>query len=264
MKKVLLFLYLLLATTPSVQAQVAVGKTDPKGMLDLSNENGYGIIFPKVALTATNVTTPVTNPNGPSLEVGTTVYNTNKTTNGPYDVYPGIYAWNGSSWVSQYLREDSAIFTQNPIGTRVTNSGSYIDVPSLGSGSTFTAKYSGTYRIKANFNFGAGTIEDSGDTIDMATQEGYFRFTFNGTQHLIYTHAYSIHNANSGLSHEQFRHDTSLILYETLTSGQTYNFQLEIDMFVSSEFENGGDSGDGRAWVGIGIPCTVEFTYLEE
>ncbi len=115
-----------------------------------------------------------------------------------------------------------------------------------------------------NFNFGAGKVVDSGDVIDMATQEGYFRFTFDGSSYLIYTHAYSIDNDHIGTYYQKFRHDSSLVLYETLTAGQTYSFRLEIDMFVSSQFENGGNSGDGRAWVGLGVPCTVEFTYLEE
>lgn len=245
-------------------AQVGVGTIAPKGMLDVQNTASYGIVFPRVALTATNVEAPVVNPTGGSLAEGTAVYNTNTTSTGTNDVYPGIYAWNGTIWIPQYLREDSAIYDQTGLDFRVTNSGSYVDVPGLGNGSSFTAKYSGTYRVKANFNFGAGKVLDSGDVIDMATQEGYFRFTFNGTPYLIYTHAYSVDNDHIGTYYDQFRHDTSLVLYETLGAGQTYNFRLEIDMFVSSQFENGGDSGDGRAFVGLGVPCTVEFTYLEE
>ena len=245
-------------------AQVGVGTLAPKGILDVQNTAGYGIVFPRVALTATNVEAPVVNPQGGSIVEGTAVYNTNTTSTGTNDVYPGIYAWNGSIWIPQYLREDSAIYEQSGLDFRVTNAGSYVDIPGLGSGSSFTAKYSGTYRVKANFNFGAGKVLDSGDVIDMATQEGYFRFTFDGSSYLIYTHAYSVDNDHIGTFYDQFRHDTSLVLYETLGAGQTYNFQLEIDMFVSSQFENGGDSGDGRAFVGLGVPCTVEFTYLEE
>ncbi len=262
--KIFIFCLCVFAFQITTVAQVGIGTTSPKGMLDASNSNNYGIVFPRVVLTASNVEAPVTNPNGGGLVAGTTVYNTNTTSTGTNDVYPGIYAWNGSLWIPQYLREDSAIYEQSSTSQRITNSGSYVDVTGLGNGSTFTAKYSGTYRVKANFNFGAGRIVDSGDTIDMATQEGYFRFTFDGTSYLIYTHAYSVDNDHLGTDYDQFRHDTSLILYETLAAGQTYNFRLEIDMFVSSQFENGGNSGDGRAYVGIGVPCTVEFTYLEE
>jgi hypothetical protein len=244
--------------------QVAIGTTSPKGMLDLQNNTTMGLIYPRVALTATNVATPVLNPNGGNLVEGTVVYNTSYTTNGANDVYPGIYAWDGTQWTTQFIKEDAVIFEQSPLDLRVVNSNSYVDVPGLGNGSTFTAKYTGTYRIIANFNFGAGKINtpSSGNT-SMATQEGYFRFSFDGTPYLIYTHAYSVYNVGLTTYFEQFRHDSSLILYETLTAGQTYSYRLEVDLFVSSDFENSGNSGDGRSHVGIGLPCTVEFTFLE-
>lgn len=252
--------------------QVGIGTNAPDGMLDTQNTSNYGIVFPRVVLTATNLAAPVVNPDGGSLVAGTAVFNTNTTSTGTNDVYPGIYAWDGSQWIAQYLREDSAIYEQTTLGQRVVTGSTCVDsacsdwadVNGLGSGSTFTPTYSGTYRVKANFNFGSGKITDASDTIDMATQEGYFRFTFDGTQYLIYTHAFGVDNAHTGNYYDKFRHDTSLVLYETLRAGQTYNFQLEIDVFVSSQFENGGDSGDGRSWVGIGVPCTVEFTYVEE
>ncbi|MFK5982351.1 MAG: hypothetical protein QM499_05495 [Flavobacteriaceae bacterium] len=246
-------------------AQVGIGTLKPEGMLDLQNNNLTGFVFPKAILTATNIESPINNPSGGGLVAGTVVFNTNTTSTGTNDVYPGIYVWDGSIWIPQYLREDADIFEQSTLNFRVNGSDSYVDVPGLGIGTSFTPIYSGTYRIKANFNFGAGTVKDT-QIIDMATEEGYFRFTFNGTSYLIYTHAYSIHNDNigGGTLYEKFRHDSSLVLYVTLTSGVTYNFRLEIDMFVSGDFFDNGNSGVGRSWVGIDLPCTVEFTYLEE
>jgi len=252
-------------------AQVGIGTTKPEGMLDLQNSQSAGFIFPKAALTATNAET-VTNPNGGGLVAGTTIFNTNTTSTGTNDVYPGIYVWESSKWIPQYLREESSIFKQTSLGQRIatgdtsidTPSSNWVDVTGLDNGSSFTPKYSGEYRIKANFNFGAGQIKDT-QVIDMATQEGYFRFSFNGNSYLVYTHAYSIKNDHTGGTlYEKFRHDSSLVLYVTLTSGTTYNFQLEIDVFVSGDFLNDGDSGNGMSWVGLGVPCTVEFTYLEE
>ncbi len=247
------------------QAQIGVGTDNPRGILDL-NSSTQGIVFPKVTLTATNVAAPVSNPNGGALEVGTTVYNTATTANGSFDVNPGIYAWNGFLWIPQFIKEEVVVFTQNPLDLRVEEAPSWIDVPGLGNGSTFTPKYTGTYRIKANFNFAAGKVlpPPSPYKIRMATEEGYFRFTFNGTQHWIYTHSYSIRNEDTGQDYNQFRHDSSLVLYENLTAGVTYNFRVQIDMFVAGEFENGGDAGDGRAHVGVDVPCTVEFTFLQE
>jgi hypothetical protein len=276
-KTYLFFTFLLTVTVGS--AQVGVGIEAPEGMLDLQNNNSHGFVFPKAALTATNVEAPVTNPNpdpmDPGLEEGTIIFNTNTTSTGSNDVYPGIYAWDGNQWIPQYLREDSGLFKQSPKDYRtVTGNTSFpgpstdwADVPNLGAGSTFTPKYTGTYRVKCNFNFGAGKIvlPTVGD-ISMSTQEGMFKFTFDGTEHDIYTHAYSLYNAGiaGGTYYDNFKHDSSLVLYETLTAGVTYNFRLEIDIYLSYDYENGGDSGDGRGHVGTDTPCTVEFTYLEE
>ncbi len=277
MKSIKIYLTILstiLLTSSVCQAQVGIGTNTPRGMLDV-NSSTQGIVFPRVALTATNVEAPVINPNGGgALEIGTTIYNTATTTNGSFDVNPGIYAWEGTRWAPQFIKEEVVVFTQNPLDQRVATgdttldspTSDWVDVSSLGTGSNFTPKYTGTYRIKANFNFAAGKVlpPPSPFKIRMATEEGFFRFTFNGTKYLIYTHSYSIRNEDTGLDYNQFRHDSSLVLYETLTAGITYNFKVEIDMFVAGEFENGGDTGAGRAHVGIGVPCTIEFTFLQE
>lgn len=251
------------------QAQVAIGTSNPKGLLDIQNSATMGLIYPRIVLTATNVAAPVVNPNGGNLEVGTVVYNTNYTTTGTNDVYPGIYAWDGTQWTTQFIKEDAVMFEQTPLDFRVPYSGGYRDVPGLGIGSSFTAKYTGTYRIIANFNFGAGKVRpptvSSGDNIRMATQEGYFLFTFNAIPYYIYTHSYSAHNKGigGGTYYDTFRHDSSLILYEDLVAGQTYTYRLRMDMQVSNTTDYNNSSTDSYGHIGIGVPCSVEFTFLE-
>jgi hypothetical protein len=253
--------------------QVGINTNSPKGILDLQANATTGLIYPRVPLQATNTSAPVVNPAGGPLEPGTVVYNTSLTTNGTNDVYPGIYAWDGTKWATQFIKEDIYVEEQSSLDYRVPISGGYRDVPGLGGGSTFTPKYSGTYRIIANFNFGAGEIKQppSGgsphDFISMATQEGFFRFTFDSDDYEIYTHSYSVFNEHIGSApgtvYDSFRHDSSLIIYEDLVAGQTYNFRLEIDVFVSNSTDY--DNGDPNSYshVGIELPCTVEFTYLE-
>ena len=256
----ILFSFLFFFFLINVQAQVGVGTTNPEGMLDLES-NSAGFVFPKVALTSRSTESPVTNPNGGGLAEGTVVYNTNTTQTGTNDVYPGIYVWDGNEWIAQYIKEDNQKFEQSTLEFRVPLSGGFRNVPGLANGSSFTPKYSGVYRIEANFNFGAGEINapDAPNSIRMATQEGYFRFNFNANNYDIYTHAYSINNEliNSGTGYEAFRHDSSLILYENLRAGVTYSFGLRVDVQVSNEFQT-------NAYVGIDLPCTVEFIYLEE
>lgn len=275
LKNITLVAVILMSTTTLVNAQVGIGIETPEGMLDLQNSDSYGFVFPKASLTASNVAAPVTNPSGGALVEGTVVFNTSRTTTGANDVAPGIYAWDGSEWNPQYLKQDSALFEQTPLDLRTTtgdtsyNTGSsdWVDVPNLGSGSSFTAKYTGTYKIKVQVNFGGGkVILPSAGDIMMATMEGLFKFTFDGTPNLLYTHSYSLYNdgIGGGTFYDQFIHDSSIIQYVNLTAGQTYNFQLEIDIIVATQYENDGDSGDGRGHVGISVPCAIEFTYVQE
>lgn len=268
-KNNILFVIFTLITMITV-AQVSISNgtpsTAPKGILDMQNSTA-GIIYPRFALTSLIVQAPVENPDGSgTLVPGTVVYNTSSTNMGTNDVYPGIYAWDGTKWTTQFIKEDAEISIQSSLDFRVINSDGYVDIPGLGSGSSFTPKYSGTYRVKANFNFGAGEIlPDFRYDTSMATQEGYFRITLDADQYEIYTHAYSVFNSDveGGTYYEQFRHDSSLIVYVDLVAGVAFPYQFEIDLFVSSDFVNAGNSGSGMSYVGVGLPCTIEFTYLE-
>jgi hypothetical protein len=189
-KKIFLFSVFALLTSFYTVAQVGVGTSTPQGMLDLANNNSAGFVFPKVALTSTTTAAPVLNPQGGALVAGTVVFNTATTTTGSNDVSPGIYAWSGTQWNPQFFRQDSALYEQDTLDFRtVTGNTSYNTVssdwayvPGLDADTNFTAKYTGTYRIKVNTNFGAGKIllPVSGN-IEMATMEGLFRFTFDGS-----------------------------------------------------------------------------------
>lgn len=273
-KKICFAIFSLIVMSNFAQVSISNGipTATPKGLVDMQNSTA-GIVYPRFALTSTIVEAPVENPDGSgSLVAGTVVYNTNTTTTGTNDVYPGLYAWDGTQWTTQYIREDSEIKQQSSLGQRVatgstTPRANYVDVTGLGAGSSFTPKYSGTYRIKANVNFGAGQIvPEVGYATSMATEEGYFRITLGPDQYEIYTHAYSIHNEDirNGTYFEQFRHDSSLIVYVDLVAGVPFTYRFEIDLFVANNFVNGGNSGTGMAYVGIGLPCNIEFTYLVE
>ncbi|MDC7999668.1 hypothetical protein POV26_01320 [Aequorivita todarodis] len=254
-----------------INAQVGVGTVAPKGMLDLQNNNAAGLVFPKAALTATSFAAPVINPNGGPLVAGTAIFNTN-TAN---DVSPGIYVWDGTRWIPQYMREDYEIYKQTPLQQRVTlGSKAYNDPASnwvyinnfAPGDNSFTPIYTGMYKVKVNQQLGAGKVKPavSPNKIQMATQEGLFRFKFNGTNYLTYSHSYSMHNAaiNGGTFFEQFPHDTQLTLYLNLTAGVSYPFTLEFDMVVGDDFDD-PETGPGRGYIGVDKPCTVEFTFLE-
>lgn len=277
-KNIVFALFSLVAISTTAQVSISNGTptTSPRGLVDMQNSTA-GIVYPRFELTATDIEAPVENPDGSgSLVPGTVVYNTNSTSNGlGTDVYPGLYAWDGTEWTTQYIKEDSDVLLQSSLAQRVatglttypTPPGEWVDVTGLGAGSSFTPKYSGTYRIKANTNFGAGEINPNlAFATSMATTEGNFRITLGGVPYVIYTHSYSVYNGDigGGTYFEQFRHDSSLITYVDLVAGVPFNYRFEIDVFVADNFVNDGDSGAGMAYVGVGLPCTIEFTFLVE
>ncbi len=252
-------------------AQVGIGTVTPQGMLDLQNSNSSGLVFPKAELIGTAFATPVINPNGGTLVAGTAIFNTN-TIN---DVSPGIYVWDGTRWIPQYMREDYKVYEQTPLLQRITlgskvyngTASNWVYINNFSPGdNSFTPIYSGMYKVKVNQQFGAGKVKTAvaPNKIMMATQEGLFRFNFNGTNYLTYSHSYSMYNAaiNGGTYTEQFPHDTQVTLYLNLTAGVSYPFTLEFDMVVGEEFDD-PNAGPGRGYVGVDKPCTVEFTFLE-
>lgn len=114
-------------------AQVGINTTDPKGVIDF-NSSTLGVVYPNVALVATNDPTPVVNPQGGPIVEGTVVYNTNTTSTGLItDIFPGIYVWNGSEWVVHYKKRQSELYTQTALLRTESNFvGGFQDVPGLG------------------------------------------------------------------------------------------------------------------------------------
>ncbi|MFK5982350.1 MAG: hypothetical protein QM499_05490 [Flavobacteriaceae bacterium] len=270
MKKTILYInsiFFLLSFYAVSYSQVGIGTiTTPKGALDIES-NQYGVVYPSVSLTATNIQAPVINPNGGILVEGTTIYNTNKTTSGSFDVEPGIYSWDGSKWVTHFFKRQAELFEQSS-SIRTSSTGGFVDVDNLGitGANTFTARHSGTYKIEVKTNFGAGQIQTGGAEVNIATVEGTFRFIFNGTTYTFTTKAYSSYN-NRVLGSFDFVNrwkESYIIEYIPLIEGTTYSFSLEFDQGDATGFINDGNSGNGLGYVGQDIPCFIEITYLKE
>lgn len=94
MKKIF-FLHILIVTTGvSFSQSVGIGTQTPdsSAKLDVFSET-KGFLPPRIALTSTDIASPVTNP-----APGLLVYNTATSGGTPTNVSPGYYYWNGSSW----------------------------------------------------------------------------------------------------------------------------------------------------------------------
>lgn len=278
-KKYLLFYktaFLVFLSFGSAIAQVGIGTTTPKGALDIESTQ-YGVVYPSLALTATNVEAPVVNPTTDPLEVGTTIYNTNTTSNGSFDVEPGIYSWNGSIWVRHYYKRQVEGFKQGSV-LRSKSDGSFQEIDGFPkvSPKTFFAKYTGQYKIELKLNYGGGAMVDNAD-VNVGLFEGDFKLTFAGTPYLVHARSYSTFNKYIGTAPgTQFNNISSQVfrtIYVNLVARTSYTFSLEFDQYPDPDpdinigfLNNGNISGlnDGRGYVGQDIKCMVEFTYLKE
>ncbi|WP_417353682.1 hypothetical protein [Flavobacterium alkalisoli] len=236
-------------------AQVGINTTDPKGVIDF-NSSTLGVVYPNVALLGTDDATTVVNPQGGPIVAGTVVYNTNTTNTGLItDIYPGIYVWNGSEWVVHYKKRQSELFNQTAMLRTESNfAGGYQDIPGLGvaDGKTFTAKYSGLYRIEVKANFAGGRTEtNSGIFVTQAS--GQFRFLFGGTPYSFDTKAFSAFSnyIGSGTYYEGIWKESYETNYVTLTAGTTYPFSLSFDAYDAPGFINNGSTTGLPAYVNL-------------
>ncbi len=231
-------------------AQVGINTTNPKGVIDF-NSTTLGVVYPNVALTATNISAPVVNPQGGPIAAGTVVYNTNTTNAGLItDIYPGIYVWNGAEWVVHYKKRQSELHNQTALLRTESNfAGGYQDVPGLGisDAKTFTAKYSGLYRIEVKTNFAGGKTETN-NSIFVNQAKGQFRFLFNGTPYPFETTSFSAFSSYIGLGthFEGIWKESSETNYITLTAGTTYPFSLSFDAYEAPGFVANGFTGPTR------------------
>ena len=248
--------------------QVGINTTTPNGILEISSPN-QGVVLPRLALTATNVMAPATNPQGGDIPNGTVVYNTNKTITGTNDVSPGIYVWI-DEWVPQFSRKQSELF-RSDIGLLSKASDDYkaIDFEET---LTFEAEYTGNYRIDIKVNFGGGNakVPDQGSgssksngNLNIAKASGKFRFTIKGNNYYIPVHAYSTAYDSSIGATNYFAiwQEYSATIYLPFTADQTKTFALAFDMDSAPEYEEEG-SGNGRGVIAYDNPCTIEITYV--
>lgn len=271
-----LLIFILSLSSTSLLAQVGIGNVTPDGVLDLNSEdeknavgpNLYGLVLPRVALSRTDLATPIVDPDpgagAGTLAVGTVVYNTATTSFGSNSVYPGIYMWDGVDWVNEFPKKNAEIFKQdNSLGAlRTVTSGSYQDIENLVS-RTFTPAYAGTYKIEISMNWGGGIIDNLGTGTDVAVMSGIFKFEFDSDpDELIPAHTWSARHGG-GTNYYDIWEQTTIVLYKELVANTAYTFSLRFDQTVADGFINDGDSGDGMGWLGGDIPCTVEFVYLD-
>ena len=79
-------------------AQTGIGTTTPNASAKLEvMATDKGFLPPRVALTASNVFSPIVGTSANAT--GLLVYNTNSAGSAPNNVVPGYYYWNGTAWI---------------------------------------------------------------------------------------------------------------------------------------------------------------------
>jgi hypothetical protein len=145
MKKIFLNIVFVAASFTTF-AQVGVGTTSPNtaAILDVTSTN-KGLLLPRVALTATNLATPLS-----AHVAGMTIYNTATAGTGETTVLPGTYYNDGSKWVKVATLDEGSKWTNNNANARV-------ELTNLSNGTT--PRTAGTEFVITNVgNVGIGTI----------------------------------------------------------------------------------------------------------
>ncbi len=123
MKK-LIFFFLIMAT--SAFAQTGIGTTTPNASAKLEvSSTTQGFMPPRVALTASNVFSPITGI--AASAAGLIVYNTNTAGTAPNNVSPGYYFLNGSAWINMIGSTTSSTITGNGTTSTIANFSSVIN-----------------------------------------------------------------------------------------------------------------------------------------
>lgn len=260
MKTLLKFyaLFAFFSLTQNSQAQVGIGITAPKAALDITSTD-YGLLIPRIALTAINAAAPVKNPATAdyNLAVGTIVFNT-ATTAGTYGVIPGIYYWDGSNWISQVHRYFEKKYTQTSDLTVATTASTYTNIPGINAKS-FVVPFTGEYTFVFTGYLGAGTVDANAGK--MGFVEGNFKMTINGTDYRKYSHSTSFYNSDTATDYYELFNESNIMVNVFLTAGTTCTINASYNGAADDNITEASAHVVGRTTV-LGNLCEVNVTYI--
>ncbi|MEI6577257.1 MAG: hypothetical protein WCO63_13855 [Bacteroidota bacterium] len=161
LSEVIFIIVLLFPQVIFAQYGLGTNNPNPSAIIDATSTK-KGWLMPRVALTATNVASPVSSP-----AISLLVYNTATAGTTPNNVTPGFYYWNGSSWIRFFTGSevDGSITNelQNLSYTTSTgavgiSSGAGITIPLFSSSSSDPGLVRGSNNVGSNYYLnGSGT-----------------------------------------------------------------------------------------------------------
>ena len=184
--KNLFYLIVIIGSFLNSTAQTGIGTTTPNASakLDISATD-RGFLPPRVALTATNIFSPITGTS--SAAAGLLIYNTATAGTAPTNVVPGYYYWNSTAWIQ--IAPGLIIDTSKTAGfTLAATDNNKVFLITSATNSTVTVPSSLPVGFSCQLiQGGLGTITVTGSSVTLNSSNGFTTRATNSVIGLVMT-----------------------------------------------------------------------------
>jgi hypothetical protein len=182
----LFYLVVIIGPFLNSTAQTGIGTTTPNASAKLDvSATDRGFLPPRVALTATNIFSPITGTS--SAAAGLLIYNTATAGTAPTNVVPGYYYWNGTAWIQ--IAPGLIIDTSKTAGfTLAATDNNKVFLITSATNSTVTVPSSLPVGFSCQLiQGGLGTITVTGSSVTLNSSNGFTTRATNSVIGLVMT-----------------------------------------------------------------------------
>ena len=182
----LFYLVVIIGPFLNSTAQTGIGTTTPNASAKLDvSATDRGFLPPRVALTATNIFSPITGTS--SAAAGLLIYNTASAGTAPSNVVPGYYYWNGTAWIQ--IAPGLIIDTSKTAGfTLAATDNNKVFLITSATNSTVTVPSSLPVGFSCQLiQGGLGTITVTGSSVTLNSSNGFTTRATNSVIGLVMT-----------------------------------------------------------------------------
>jgi len=182
----LFYLVVIIGPFLNSTAQTGIGTTTPNASAKLDvSATDRGFLPPRVALTATNIFSPITGTS--SAAAGLLIYNTATAGTAPTNVVPGYYYWNSTAWIQ--IASGLIIDTSKTAGfTLAATDNNKVFLITSATNSTVTVPSSLPVGFSCQLiQGGLGTITVTGSSVTLNSSNGFTTRATNSVIGLVMT-----------------------------------------------------------------------------